>query len=117
MLTKTKIALAAALFAATSSAALAQGFDPNMANRYPSYAAPQAYGYVVGSSAPARMTQATHASVRSAPVRLRQAPDVGVLQGRDVGLIGEQSGISTGQSEFNIDRFDHASSPYAGGGF
>ena len=40
MLTKTKIALGAALFAATSSIALAQGFDPNMANRYPGYADP-----------------------------------------------------------------------------
>ena len=35
MLIKTKIALAAAVFAATSSAALAQGYDPNLANRYP----------------------------------------------------------------------------------
>ena len=49
MLTKTKIALATALFAATSSVAMAQGFDPNMANRYPSYAAPQSYGYVAGA--------------------------------------------------------------------
>ena len=42
MLTKTKITLAAALFAATSTVALAQGFDPNMANRYPGYAEPVA---------------------------------------------------------------------------
>jgi len=90
MLTKTKIALATALFAATSTAALAQGFDPNLANRYPAYASPVA-----------------QASLHSAPVR---------LQRRDVGL-SNQSGISTGQSEFNVDRTDHASSPYAGGGF
>src|SRR4029077_581111 len=42
MLTKTKIALATALFAATSTAVLAQGFDPNLANRYPAYASPVA---------------------------------------------------------------------------
>jgi hypothetical protein len=35
MFTKTKIALAATLFAATSTVAMAQGFDPNLANRYP----------------------------------------------------------------------------------
>ena len=44
-MTKTKIALAAALFAATSSAAFAQGFDPDLSNRYPGYAAPNTYGY------------------------------------------------------------------------
>jgi hypothetical protein len=37
-MTKTKIVLAAVLFAATSSAAFAQ-FDPDLANRYPGYAA------------------------------------------------------------------------------
>ena len=95
MLTRTKIVLATALFAATSTAALAQGFDPNLANRYPAYASP--------------VTQVVRpqASLQSAPVR---------LQRRDVGL-SNQSGISTGQSEFNIERTDHASSPYAGGGF
>ena len=40
MLTKTKIALAAVLVAATASVATAQEFDPNLANRYPAYAAP-----------------------------------------------------------------------------
>ncbi len=40
MLTKTKIALAATLFAATSSVAMAQGYDPNLANRYPHLADP-----------------------------------------------------------------------------
>ena len=41
-MTKTKIALAAVLFAATSSAALAQGYyDPNLANRYPGYPTPR----------------------------------------------------------------------------
>ena len=110
MLTKTKIVLATALFAATSSAALAQGFDPNMANRYPGYAAPEAYGYVVSSNSPTRMTQAPHKSLHSAPVRLRQ--------GRDIGLTNDQSGTVSGQpTEFTVDRADRASSPYAGGGF
>ena len=38
--TKTKIALAAALFAGTASVAMAQEFDPNLANRYPAYNGP-----------------------------------------------------------------------------
>ena len=42
MLTKTKIALATALFAGTSYRRVAQGFDPNLANRYPAYANPVA---------------------------------------------------------------------------
>jgi len=38
-----KIVLTAALVLATGSAAMAdEGFDPNLANRYPAYAAPQA---------------------------------------------------------------------------
>jgi hypothetical protein len=41
-MTTTKIALAALLVAGTASAAMAQGFDPNPANRYPAHAAPGA---------------------------------------------------------------------------
>src|SRR5436305_10866098 len=52
MLTKTKIALATALLAATSSVVMAQGFAPNTANRYPTYDAPQSYGYVAGTNSP-----------------------------------------------------------------
>lgn len=37
MLTKTKLAIAAALFASTASVALAQDADPNLLNRYPGY--------------------------------------------------------------------------------
>ena len=56
-MTKTKIALAAALFVASSaSVALAQEFDPNLANRYPAFAAPVA----------------TSSTFQSAPVRLHQ---------------------------------------------
>lgn len=111
MLTKTKIAFAAALFAATSSVAFAQGFDPNLANRYPSYADPVA---------PAARVATQTRTLQSAPVRLQQHS----LQQRNVALPnrtvtapGDDSGISTGQNEFNIDRSDRASSPYAGGGF
>ena len=53
-MTKTKIALAALLVAGTASAASAQGFDPNPANRYPAYAAPGA-------------------TLRTAPVQLNRA--------------------------------------------
>jgi hypothetical protein len=59
MLTKTKIALAATLVAVTSTVALAQDFDPNLANRYPAYADPAG-------------GQAAHGTFQSAPVQLRQ---------------------------------------------
>ena len=85
MLTK-KIALAAALLAVTSTVALAEGFDPNLANRYPGYAAPSAAPTVAPRG------------FNSAPVRLNN-----------------QTGTYTGESEFDVDRFDRASSPYAGG--
>ena len=84
-MTKTKITLAAVLFAATSSAAFAQ-FDPNLANRYQSYAGPGT-------------------ALQSAPVRLQKQRTV----------VQPDAATSTGQSEFDIDRFDRASSPYAGG--
>jgi hypothetical protein len=55
-MTKTKIALAAALVVSSASVALAQDFDPNLANRYPAYAGPVA----------------TSRTFQSAPVRLQQ---------------------------------------------
>src|SRR4029079_4863139 len=82
-MTKTKIALAAVLFAATSSAAFAQG---SYANRHPGYA--------------------PRAASQSAPV----------LQQRDVSLPGTREGNYDGVNQFNANRFDHASSPFAGGG-
>ena len=95
MLTKTKIALAAMIVAATSSVALAEGFDENLANRYPAYANPVA--------------AAPHGAFRSAPVRM--------MQGRNVALpTGEVTGTRGQPSWFEIDRSDRASSPYAGGG-
>ena len=45
MLTKTKIALAAALVIGSASVALADGeFDPNLGNRYPTYNGPAVQG-------------------------------------------------------------------------
>jgi hypothetical protein len=96
---KTKIALAAMILATTGAVAFAEGFDPDLANRYPGYANPVA----------------ASRTFQSAPVR---------LQSRNVALPTGQS-LSTGQvripaaqlSPFEIDRLDHASSPYAGGGF
>jgi hypothetical protein len=93
MLTKTKIALAAMIVAATSSVAFAEGFDPDLANRYPAYANPAA----------------AHSTFQSAPVR---------LQSRNVALPTGRIGSPAPQSDpFEIDRSDRASSPYAGGGF
>ena len=120
-MTKTKIALAAALFAATSSAALAQGYDPNLANRYPELVQPNTYGYS-GTGALGNMNSAPANTLQSAPVslqrhgnvRLQSAP---VLQQRDVALPTAGGGAYyEGDREFNVDRFDRASSPYAGGG-
>ena len=69
MLTKTKIALAAALVLGSASAALADGeFDPNLANRYPAYNEPIA-GPGAFQSAPVALHR-NHRVLRSAPVRL-----------------------------------------------
>jgi hypothetical protein len=67
MLTKTKIALAAALIVGSASAAMASGeFDPNLANRYPAYNEPVAGTF---QSAPVSLERRGH--LRSAPVRLQ----------------------------------------------
>ena len=90
-MTKTKIALAAVLFAATSSAAFAQGFDPDLANRYPGYAAPGTYGYVAGANTPTDLHAASGVTFQSSPVSLQQHRKVRrqsapALQQRDVAL-------------------------------
>jgi hypothetical protein len=119
-MTKTKIALAAALFAATSSAAFAQGFDPNLSNRYPGLTQPNTYGYS-SSGALGNMNSAPAATFQSAPVSLRKHGNVHlqsapVLQQRDVALPTAGGGAYyEGDREFNVDRFDRASSPFAGG--
>jgi hypothetical protein len=69
MLTKTKIALAAALVFGSASVALADGeFDPNLANRYATYDGPVA-AQSTFSSAPVALHHRGH--LRSAPVRLQ----------------------------------------------
>jgi hypothetical protein len=106
MLTKTKIALAAAVFAGTTSLAAAQGYDPNLANRYPALADPIAQ---------APQTSAhQNRTFRSAPV--------GLYQGRNVRLNNQRSyspsqSYGRSQDEISVDIHDRASSPYAGGGF
>ena len=116
-MTKTKIALAAALFAATSSAALRAGLlRPDLANRYPSYAEPKPTAIRplascnVSFSRPARTLQ-------SAPVRLQQHGNVHlqaapVWQQRDVAL---PTGTVNSNDWFAVEQSDRASSPYAGG--
>jgi hypothetical protein len=105
MLTNTKIALAAALVAATSSVALAQDFDPNLANRYPAYADAGTYGYVAGANNPTSLHGAPRATLQSAPVQLRQSRNVALPTGQMAGQ----------RDWFEIERSDRASSPYAGG--
>ena len=111
MLTKTKIALALALVAGSASIASAQGFDPNPANRYPTYAAPGGMqNMYIGTSvsAPrtvARQNVAPRGALQSAPVALRQGP----------AYVAPQFGYSAQQDEVGTDLRDRASSPYAGG--
>jgi hypothetical protein len=100
MNTKTKLALAAALFVGTTSLAAAQGYDPNLANRYPALANPVA-------AAP-HVSAHQNRTLRSAPV--------GLYQGRNVQL-NNQRGFGASQDPISVDAHDHASSPYAGGGF
>ena len=109
-MTKTKIALAAALFATTSSAAFASFYDPNLANRYPGYAEPNAYGY--SASGKLSDLQASSAvTLHSAPVGLQKHGNV-LLQQRDVAL---PNGAVDSNDWFEVERSDRASSPYAGG--
>ena len=75
MFTKAEAVLAAALLAVTSTVALATSFDPNPANRYPSYASPS------GASAPylgiakgvvsQDVARRAPRALQSAPVRLK----------------------------------------------
>jgi hypothetical protein len=72
MLTKTKIALAAALVLGGASVALADtDFDPNLGNRYPAYNGPVA-AQDTFQSAPVALRRNGH--LRSAPVRLHNEP-------------------------------------------
>ena len=114
MFIKTKIVLAATLIVGSATLALAQGFDPNLANRYPGYAEPGTYGYAPGSNAPGLMQPAPRATLQSAPVRLHRTPNA-TLQSAPVRLRQGRDAAPT--NEFEVDRNDRASSPYAGGGY
>lgn len=57
MSSMTKTILAAAAVLGSVSLAQAQGFDPNLANRYPSYAEPGVYGYTADAGTPHALNQ------------------------------------------------------------
>jgi hypothetical protein len=77
MFTKITTALAVILALGSPALALAQGFDPNLSNRYPHLADPHMHGYVPGANSPIQMDQAPNAASQSAPVHLRQGRDAG----------------------------------------
>lgn len=94
MFTKTKIAIAAALVAASTSVAFAEAeFDWNLANRYPAYADP------IGGATIAR------GGFKSAPVELRSGRGNTVIRHGTTGYA----------DPFDVDRSDRASWLYAGG--
>ena len=95
MLTKTTLALAAALVAGTASLAVAQDADPNLLNRYPAY-----NGANGVSDSP----------VVVAPRAFQSAP-VGLYQGRE---IGSAPTASAGRPGVNTFRYDSA--PLVSGG-
>jgi hypothetical protein len=120
MLTKTKIALVAALVAGSATAASAQGFDANPANRYPAFAG-------AGTPAPYMgVMQRTGSATQSAPAGLRDrrnaapasqyAPQsqyqYGPFQSAPVRLAPSRGGQ---QDEIGTDLNDRPSSPYSGG--
>jgi hypothetical protein len=112
MNTKTKLALAAALVVGTTSFAAAQGYDPNLANRYPALANPV-------TSAPQGSAHQGR-TLRTAPVGLHQGRSAyqgrNAYQSRNVQLNNQRS-FGASQDPISVDAHDRASSPYAGGGF
>jgi hypothetical protein len=114
MLTKSKIALAIALVAGSASVASAQGFDPNPANRFPHYSAPNhGMPYIgampQGPSQNVVVQRAPRGGLQSAPVRLQQGRNAAQFDTYGVPQYGVQ------QDEVGTDLQDRASSPYAGG--
>jgi len=105
MLTKTKIALAVALLAGSVTVAAADGYDPNLANRYPAYADPiypeTSYGRPVAP--------APYGAFQSAPVRLQKGSTYLPATNPPVDEVNQNDW-------YNTDAHDKASSPYAGGG-
>ena len=92
MLTKTKIALAVALLAGSVTVAAADGYDPNLANRYGRPVARAPYG-----------------AFQSAPVRLQKGSTYLPATNPPVDEVNQNDW-------YNTDARDKASSPYAGGG-
>jgi hypothetical protein len=111
MFTKSKAALAVALVLGSTSLALAQGFDPNLSNRYPHLADPHMHGYIAGANAPVQMDQAPNATFQSAPVHLRQGRHSRSLQSRDVSL-PQQLVPSAAEEQW----FDRATQSFGAGG-
>jgi hypothetical protein len=113
MLTRTKIALAVALLAGSASVASAQGFDPNPANRYPHYTAPN-HGMPYIGTMPQGASQ--NVAAQRAPRGLQSAP-VRLQQGRNAAQFGTYGAPQYGaqQDEVGVDLQDRASSPIAGG--
>jgi hypothetical protein len=102
MLTKTKIALAAVLVAASASLAVAQDADPNLLNRYPAYNG--AHG--VGDSDEIVVPR----TAQSAPRTFQSAP-VGLYQGRE---INQAPLAAAGRPQVHTFRYDSA--PLISGG-
>ena len=72
MLTKTKIALAAALSPPPPQSRSAEEFDPNLGNRYPGYNGPVAATQSIPRACPACVRSRWHCRASSrAPVRLQ----------------------------------------------
>jgi hypothetical protein len=119
MFTKAKAVLALTLFLGSTSLALAQSYDPNLSNRYPEMADPGVYGYTANGNGPTWLHgapgahTAPQATMQSAPVRLQHGRNAALTNGQHVAP-GNFTGM---ESEFDVDRNDRASSPYAGGGY
>lgn len=118
-MTKTKIALVAALIAGSATAASAQGFDPNPANRYPAYAgagvAAPYLGQMWGTGSSVSTASPTP-QLQSAPVALRNgrnaAPRVQTAPQFQTAPVGLYQGPSYGYPAAPIDR---DALPHAGG--
>ena len=92
MSSMTKTVLATIVVLGSVSLAQATGFDPNLANRYPSYAEAGVYGYSAKGGAPTRMNTQS-------------------LQTRDVSL--PQQGVPAASDAW----MDRASQSFGGGGY
>jgi hypothetical protein len=102
MLTKTKVALAAVLFAGSATVAMAGGYDANVAYRYSPYADPSYdVPYYRGPVA-----RAPYGTWQDAPVRLQDGRVYAPITNPPVNE----------NDWYDTDTHDKASSPFAGGG-